>query len=134
MTKEDKAAYDRARYRRLREAVIKRVAEWRDEHPDKANRYSREWKRRNPERCAYNNARNRCTNPEHRAWEWYGGRGIEFRFTSFEQFLTELGPRPSGMSLDRINNDGHYEPGNVRWTTDKEQAKNKRSRWRHRCS
>lgn len=53
---------------------------------------------------------------------------IEFRFTSFEEFFAELGPRPDGCSVDRINPLGHYEPGNVRWATVLEQAKNRMPR------
>lgn len=52
---------------------------------------------------------------------------VEFRFESYEQFLAELGPRPEGMTLDRIDPNGHYEPGNVRWATYAEQCRNKRS-------
>jgi hypothetical protein len=70
-------------------------------------------------------AKRRCKNGKDFAN--YGGRGIEFRFTGFEQFYAELGPRPSPEhSLDRIDNDGHYEPGNVRWATQSQQQKNKR--------
>ncbi len=75
---------------------------------------------------SYQDAKYRCSNPRHYAWESYGGRGIKFRFESFEQFFAEIGPRPAGLSLDRINNDGHYESGNVRWATRKEQAANRR--------
>lgn len=82
----------------------------------------------------YRGARGRCANPNNNAWENYGGRGIQFRFMSFEQFFAELGPRPKGKSrlgrslwsIDRVNNEGHYEPGNVRWVTSKQQASNKR--------
>lgn len=78
-----------------------------------------------PEYRAYISAKSRCTNPNY-SWYWrYGGRGIEFRFKSFEEFLVELGPRPSSQhSVDRINNDGHYEPGNARWATKSEQSFN----------
>jgi len=80
-----------------------------------------------PEYTAYTQARQRCTNPRHLSWPRYGARGIEFRFSSFEEFLADVGPRPtSEHSLDRIDNDGHYEPGNVRWATREEQARNTR--------
>jgi integrase len=77
---------------------------------------------------AYYAAKSRCTWTTDANYQDYGGRGIEFRFTSFEQFIAELGPRPAGMSLDRKNNNGHYEPGNVQWSTDQEQAKRRRPR------
>jgi hypothetical protein len=81
---------------------------------------------RTPEYYAFFNARDRCTKPKNRAFKNYGGRGIEFRFASFEEFFAELGPRPQGTELERINNDGHYEPGNVRWATHGEQQVNRR--------
>jgi hypothetical protein len=78
---------------------------------------------------AYDHAKRRCTKPSHKAFKHYGGRGIEFRFTNLEQFATELGERPSPKhSIDRINNDGHYEPGNVKWSNASEQAMNQRKR------
>jgi hypothetical protein len=79
-----------------------------------------------PEYVAYHHAMARCTKPNHKDWKYYGGRGIQFRFTSFRQFFVELGPRPDGKSLDRVNNNGHYEPGNVRWATRTEQNRNQR--------
>ena len=57
---------------------------------------------------------------------------IEFRFESFDQWFAELGPRPEGMSVDRIDNNGHYEPGNVRWATHKQQCANRGPRGRHK--
>ena len=80
-----------------------------------------------PEYKAYQMAKYRCTNPRCPSFKDYGGRGIEFRFTSFKQFFALLGPRPEGMSLDRIENDGHYEPGNVRWATPSQQQNNVRA-------
>lgn len=80
-----------------------------------------------PEYRSYTHAKGRCTNPNDKAFSRYGGRGIEFRFTSFEQFLKEVGPRPTTVhSIERIDNAGHYEAGNVRWATPKEQARNTR--------
>lgn len=50
---------------------------------------------------------------------------VEFRFSSFDEWFAELGPRPEGTSVDRINPEGHYEPGNVRWATHKQQCRNR---------
>lgn len=80
-----------------------------------------------PECEAYLSAKYRCQNIQHQSYPQYGGRGIEFRFTSYEQFLEHIGRRPSAeYSLDRINNNGHYEIGNVRWATRLQQARNQR--------
>jgi len=67
----------------------------------------------------YVSIQQRCRNPKATGYKYYGGVGIEFRFTSFEQFLREIGLRPTVQHrIDRIS-DGHFEPGNVRWTIKK---------------
>jgi hypothetical protein len=81
--------------------------------------------------------RNRCENPRRHDFYRYGGRGIRVceRWSSFVDFLADVGERPAkGLSLDRINNDGDYEPGNVRWATAKQQMANRRhpSLWKKR--
>jgi len=77
----------------------------------------------------YNGMIGRCTNPEDRAYHYYGGRGIRVcdRWqNSFQDFLEDMGIRPDVMrSLDRLDPLGNYEPGNVKWNTHLEQALNK---------
>lgn len=81
-----------------------------------------------PEMRAFQSAKTRCTNPKAAGFKDYGGRGVKFRFESFEQFLAEMGRKPSSeYSLERVDVNGHYEQGNVKWATDKEQARNKRN-------
>lgn len=71
-------------------------------------------------------AKARCNNPKNPFYHRYGGRGIEFRFQNFEEFFDEVGMRPDVThSLDRINNDGHYESGNVRWADRLTQQRNR---------
>ena len=77
-------------------------------------------------------AKNRCTNPNFKQFKDYGGRGIEFRFSDVEELVEDIGLRPKGKSLDRIDPNGHYEPGNVRWATPQQQAKNRRPAQRSR--
>lgn len=80
-----------------------------------------------PEHSAYLQAKWRCTCVTAREYPAYGGRGINFLFSSFEQFILEIGARPSPKhSLDRINVESHYMPGNVRWATQQEQLANRR--------
>jgi hypothetical protein len=71
----------------------------------------------------------RCTNQKNKSWDDYGGRGISVCdrwLHDFAAFAADMGERPSGMTLDRINNDGNYEPSNCRWATGATQRRNAR--------
>jgi hypothetical protein len=70
----------------------------------------------------------RCFNPNHKDYRYYGGRGITVceRWLDFVNFLADMGEPPPGLSLDRINVNGDYEPGNCRWATASEQVRNRR--------
>jgi hypothetical protein len=122
-------------YERHPERVTKANLAWRAANPERVKKLDRAWRTANPERRAYENAKQRCITQNPKFWKNYGGRGIKFLFTSFEQFFTELGPRPPGKdargralySVDRKDNDGNYEPGNVRWATRAQQEANKRT-------
>lgn len=78
----------------------------------------------------FKSAKRRCINHTDRSYKNYGGRGIEVRFKSFNEFvdyiINELQVDPRGLTIDRIDNDGNYEPGNIRFITNRENQRNKK--------
>lgn len=109
---------DRACYLRLREREARVGPE-----PKSA-------RRRAPEYDAWSNIIQRCTNPAHPNFKHYGGRGVSVcdRWRSYDDFLADVGLRPSPRhTIERADNERGYEPGNARWATWAEQARNRRT-------
>jgi hypothetical protein len=82
-----------------------------------------------PEYKTWSSMKERCSNPRHATYEYYGGLGItpcEEWLCSFLAWFADMGERPPGCSLDRINPNGNYEPGNCRWATALQQRHNRR--------
>jgi hypothetical protein len=79
-------------------------------------------------RASWTAMRRRCLKPSAEQWQWYGGRGIRIcaRWDNFEVFLADMGLRPCGKTLDRIDTNGHYNPTNCRWATQREQVRGQR--------
>jgi hypothetical protein len=87
------------------------------------------WQTARKEKAAWQNMLNRCRNPRTKDWKNYGGRGVVVcdRWRSWDAFICDVGFAPSPEhTLDRKDNDGNYEPGNVRWTLPSVQGLNRR--------
>lgn len=102
---------------------LKRTQRLNLSHGHKLERY------KSPTYCSWICMKDRCYNKNHDRYRWYGAKGVgvcdEWK-TNFVQFLNDMGERPEGKTLDRINPRGNYEPSNCRWATSKEQSLNKR--------
>lgn len=102
---------------------------WKQRLVDRAKHGAARSGRWTPEYKIWMGMLSRCNNPNRKAYPTYGGRGIKVcdRWRDFENFLSDMGPRPSPVhSIDRLNPNGNYEPGNCRWATSKEQGSTRR--------
>lgn len=105
-----------------------RVKRWRDRHIDVVRarareRYKRHYRGIGPTKQTWRGMLDRCRRVTHIGWHRYGGRGITVceRWLSYENFLLDMGERPVGHTIHRIDNDKGYEPGNCKWATQTEQ-------------
>lgn len=117
------------KYRDQNTVQIKMGAKrWRQKNFEKQKIQQKEWSKKNPERAVWRDILQRCNNSKNRAYKNYGDRGIKVLYKNFEDFLKDVGKRPSPKhSIDRIDNNGNYALGNVRWSTMKEQQNNRRN-------
>ena len=99
---------------------------------NKVSRVVGENRKKHPVYKVYHAMLQRCNNPDNEYYLYYGGRGIQVcerwqGLKGFNHFIEDMGERPKGLTLERINNDGNYEPGNTKWATRQEQAINRRT-------
>lgn len=82
----------------------------------------------------WKNMKKRCLNKNYPKYKDYGGRGIKVcdRWIKFENFLNDMGESPDGLTLERVDNNGNYEPGNCKWASYSEQNNNKRTSYKNR--
>lgn len=96
-------------------------------HKTQLRKDTRRYQIEHPEMGILANARRRCNNPKREHYRWYGARGIKCLIKNTKELIDAIGRRPSKeYSLDRIDNNGHYEIGNIRWATVREQETTKR--------
>ena len=127
-------AMHQASSRMLRSGQVRSCGCAHDEYCQSGAARRRHAKARTPIYAIWNSMKQRCLNPSSHAYADYGGRGIKVcdRWMTFDNFYADMGDRPGDLTLDRINNDGDYEPGNVRWATRSQQAFNRRPKAAYR--
>jgi hypothetical protein len=126
---------ERLRYAQMnpqqQRARVKRKRAWRVSNPGIRRELNKKWHAAHPLYATWSNMIQRCTNPRNARFFDYGGRGISVcgRWLTFQNFEADMGVRPTpAHSLDRVNNDGNYQPDNCEWATKSKQRLNSRIR------
>lgn len=135
--KEQKSQYYKQYYKTHREKKRQYCKQWCQEHRTERLQYHHQYGKRYRKtlqghlKLMWDNMLKRCNNPKIRDYKYYGGRGIEVKFISFDDFynyvVNELKADPRGLTVDRIDNDGHYKRGNIRFVSQAENNRNKRA-------
>ena len=113
------------------EKFLEHCKKYRKRHENKVKLSIKRWRESNKGYRSWQAMIARCNDPRQRSYKNYGGRGIKVCdrwLHSFVNFREDMGLRPQGMTLDRVNSNGNYEPGNCRWATWTEQRLNRRKK------
>lgn len=98
-------------------------------HKEEVLRKAKERRKQYPEIATIRHMRERCNNPKVHNYNRYGGRGIKCKIKNWKEIVNHIGPKPGeNWTIDRINTNGHYEIGNIRWATYQQQALNRNPR------
>ena len=123
--------YQKKSYKKHRTEILQQCLRYRQQHRTENLRYARQHRKtlQGYLYCLFSNMRRRCNNPKDKKYKFYGGRGIKVKFASFDDFfdyvVNVLKADPRGLTIDRIDNDGHYEKGNIRFITHRENCQNR---------
>lgn len=129
--KQLKKQWNKQYYQQNREKILRHKQQYDQQHRKEQKEHAKKYYNSitGHIRRIWNGMFRRCNNPKFKQYKDYGGRGIKIKFNSFEDFynyiIEELKADPRGLTIDRINNDGHYEPGNIRFITRAENNKNR---------